>query len=403
MLGLFSFVTPIPFFDLGRQYRGLRADLLDGLEAVCERQLFVLGPHVEAFEADIQERFGVAHAFGTSSGTDAELLILLSLGVGPGDAVVTTPYTFFATAGSIARLGARPVFVDVDPATLNLSPPALEEFFSCRCAPTADGLVTDRGLRVRAVIPVHLFGLCADLDPIQASCDRHGVALVEDAAQALGSAYPSARGVRLAGSVGRAGFYSFYPTKNLGAFGDAGMAVTSDEALAERLRVFRNHGMEPRYVHHVLGGNFRMDALQAEVLGRKLPHLAGWCERRWAIAQRYREILQPLEGDGLTLPAEPYRGSVGSAGHTYHQYVLRTSRRDPLRAYLREQGIGTEVYYPRALHQQPCFASLGYLLGEFPVAERAAAECLALPIYPELSDAEVDRVGESVRAFFTTI
>jgi dTDP-4-amino-4,6-dideoxygalactose transaminase len=398
-----SEVTQIPFFDLRRQFARLRSDLLAELTAVCDEQSFILGPWVQAFENQVKAVTGTSHAFGVSSGTDAELLILMSLGVGPGEAVITTPFSFFSTAGCIARVGARPIFVDIDPQTLNLSADALENFLACRCILTSRGLMTDGGMRVRAVIPVHLFGLCGDLDRSRDLCDRHGIALIEDAAQAIGAVYPARSGPRLAGSVGDAGFFSFYPTKNLGGFGDAGLAVTSDDELAARLRIGRNHGMEPRYYHHMIGGNFRMDALQAAVLGRKLGDLEGWSTRRWQIAQRYRDVLAPVEGRFLQLPAEPYRDRLGACGHTYHQFVIRSPKRDALRAFLTERGIGTEIYYPVALHQQPCFISLGYQSGELPVAEQAAREVLALPIFPELTEEEVECIARTVRSFFSDL
>lgn len=398
-----SEVTQIPFFDLRRQFARLRADLLAELTAVCDEQSFVLGPRVQAFENQVKAVTGATHAFGVSSGTDAELLILMSLGVGPGEAVITSPFSFFSTAGCIARVGARPIFVDIDLQTLNLSADALEDFLACRCIPTSRGLMTDGGMRVRAVIPIHLFGLCADLDRLRDLCDRYGIALIEDAAQAIGAVYPARSGPRRAGSVGDAGFFSFYPTKNLGGFGDAGLAVTSDGELAAKLRIGRNHGMEPRYYHPIVGGNFRMDALQAAVLSRKLRDLEGWSTRRWQIAQHYRDVLAPIEGRFLQLPAEPYRDSLGPCGHTYHQFVIRSPKRDALRAFLTERGIGTEIYYPVALHQQPCFISLGYQSGELPVAEQAAREVLALPIFPELTEEEVECVARTVRSFFSDL
>jgi dTDP-4-amino-4,6-dideoxygalactose transaminase len=398
-----SQVTQIPFFDLRRQFARLRSDLLAELTAVCDEQSFVLGPWVQTFEKQVKAVTGTLHAFGVSSGTDAELLILMSLGVGPGEAVITTPFSFFSTAACIARVGAQPIFVNIDPQTLNLSADALENFLACRCIQTSRGLMTDGGMRVRAVIPVHLFGLCADLDRLRDLCDRHGIALIEDAAQAIGAVYPGRSGRRLAGSVGEAGFFSFYPTKNLGGFGDAGLAVTSNEELAGKLRTGRNHGMEPRYRHAMIGGNFRMDALQAAVLSRKLRELEGWSTRRWLIAQRYREVLAPVEGRFLQLPAEPYEGILRTCGHTYHQFVVRSPNRDALRAFLTERGIGTEIYYPVALHQQPCFTSLGYQSGALPVAEQVAREVLALPIFPELTEEEVECVAQAVRSFFSNL
>jgi dTDP-4-amino-4,6-dideoxygalactose transaminase len=389
-------VTKVPFFDLHRQFRGLQAEIIDDLAEVCESQAFILGPQVVEFENRIAALAGTKFGIGTSSGTDAELLILMALGVGPGDAVITTPFTFFATAGSIVRIGAKPIFVDINPATFNLSVSKLEKFLANNCVTTDSGTVTHDGLRIRAVVPVHLFGLCCDLPELRRVCDRRRLMLVEDAAQALGASYPEGETLKRAGSAGVAGFFSFYPTKNLGAFGDAGMVVTDDAQLAAKMRALRNHGMEPRYYHHLVGGAFRMDTLQATILLRKLGHLEKWSRRRWELAQRYHRELSDLE---IILPVEPH--GCGWEGHIYHQFVIRTPERDQLRAFLAEQGIGTEIYYPLALHQQPCFESLAYHEGDLPAAEQVAKECLALPIFPELTDEEqalvILRIGEFFR------
>jgi dTDP-4-amino-4,6-dideoxygalactose transaminase len=392
-------VTKVPFFDLRRQYLPLREDILSGIAALCDQQNFILGAQVEELEQRIAALAGTAYAIGTSSGTDAQLVTLMSLGIGPGDAVLTTPFTFFSTAGCISRVGATPIFIDIDPNTFALSPERLEEFLVQRCVSTATGVKTSDGKRVRAVIPVHLFGLCGDMHSIMEIAGRWNLPVIEDAAQAIGAKYPSPDGGRSAGGVGLAGFFSFYPTKNLGAFGDAGMVVTNDPRLAQNLRTMRDHGMEPRYYHHQIGGNFRLDALQAVVLLRKLPHLSSWSRRRWEIAQKYREAVADLSPD-FRLPIEPYRESCGPAGHIFHQFVIRTKHRDALRANLQEIGIGTEIYYPLALHQQDCFRHLGYRKGEFPEAEHAAEECLALPIFPELTQEEIDLVTEGIHTFF---
>jgi dTDP-4-amino-4,6-dideoxygalactose transaminase len=390
-------VIKIPFFDLHRQFEMLRGEILADLAQVCESQAFILGPKVAEFEERIAGLTGARFGIGTSSGTDAQLLILMALGIGPGDAVITTPFTFFATASTVARVGAKPLFVDIDPATLNLSVPKLEEYLKKECLATGSGTRTRDGRNVRAVIPVHLFGLCSDLVGLRRVCDEWKLTLIEDAAQALGALFPDGDHQVSAGSVGAAGFFSFYPTKNLGAFGDAGLVVTSDPDLAKKLQIMRNHGMEPKYYHEVIGGNFRMDALQAAVLLRKLSHLENWSKRRWSIAQRYHS---GLAGLGIGLPTEPYQESCGWRGHIYHQFVLRTSRREPLRAALNEDGIGTEIYYPLPLHEQRCFQDLGYHTGDFPVAEQTAKECLALPIFPELTDEEQARVILRIREFF---
>ena len=392
-------MTKIPFFDLHRQFQTLRAEILADLAQVCESQAFILGPKVAELEERIAGFSGARFGIGTSSGTDAQLLILMALGIGPGDAVITTPFTFFATAGTVVRVGAKPLFVDIDPATLNLSVPKLEEFLKIECVTTESGVRTREGLNVRAVIPVHLFGLCSDLAGLRRVCDEWKLTLIEDAAQALGALFPDGDHHVHAGSVGAAGFFSFYPTKNLGAFGDAGLVVTSDPDLAKKLQILRNHGMEPKYYHEVVGGNFRMDALQAAVLLRKLSHLENWSKRRWSIAQRYHS---GLKGLGIGLPMEPYHESCGWRGHIYHQFVIRTAQRDQLRAALNEQGIGTEIYYPLPLHEQRCFQNLGYRTGDFPVVEQTAKECLALPIFPELTDEEQALVILRIREFFAS-
>ena len=387
-------MTKIPFFDLQRQFQALRTEILEDLAQVCESQAFILGPKVAELEERIAAFSGTKFGIGTSSGTDAQLLILMALGIGPGDAVITTPFTFFATASTIVRVGAKPLFVDIDPATLNVSVPELEEFLKTECVAGESGVRTRGGLNVRAIIPVHLFGLCSDLAGLRRLCDQWKLTLIEDAAQALGALFPDGDRQLKAGSVGAAGFFSFYPTKNLGAFGDAGLVVTSDPDLAKKLQIIRNHGMDPKYHHQVVGGNFRMDALQAAVLLRKFGHLESWSKRRWSIAQRYQS---ELKGLGTGLPVEPYHEACGWRGHIYHQFVIRTPQRDQLRTALNEQGIGTEIYYPLPLHEQRCFQNLGYQTGDFPVAEQTAKECLALPIFPELTDDEQALVILTIR------
>jgi dTDP-4-amino-4,6-dideoxygalactose transaminase len=369
----------VPLLDLQAQYAPLREEILAAIARVADSQQFILGPEVERLEADLARLIGVEHAIGVSSGTDALLLALMTLGVKAGDEVVTTAYSFFATAGVVARLGAVPVFVDVDPTTYNIDPTRLA------------GAVTPR---TRAILPVHLFGLSADMDPILDEASRSGVPVVEDAAQAIGASYKS----RPVGTFGAFGCFSFYPTKNLGAFGDAGLLVTNDRALAARARQLRVHGSQGRYEHVDVGGNFRMDALQAAVLGVKAPHLAAWTEARRLNASRYTRMFHEagLAGD-IVLPIEPqgYR-------HTFNQFVVRLPARDAARARLAERGIGSEVYYPIPFHRQPCFANLGYKVGDFPHAERAAAETLAIPVYGELTLAQqravVDAIVEHVRS-----
>jgi dTDP-4-amino-4,6-dideoxygalactose transaminase len=390
-------VTKIPFFDLKRQFGPLREEILSELAHLCDSQVFVLGPKVDALEHEIALLCGVDHAVGVSSGTDAELLILMALGIGQGDVIITTPFTFFATAGCVARLGAKPVFIDIDPKTFNMAPDQLAEFLATECFEDEIGLKTHEGLRVRAVIPVHLYGLACAMDELREICGRYRVPIIEDAAQAIGAEYSSRSGPQKVGSMGDYSFLSFYPTKNLGAFGDAGMVVTPHSETSQRMKILRNHGMEPRYYHRYVGGNFRMDALQAAILLKKLPYLNAWSQRRWEIAQLYKRSLAPLQ-PVLELPFEPFADELGSRGHIYHQFVVRTCRRDELRDYLSSVGIGTEIYYPIALHQQECFSDL--TAKPYPEAERAANEVLALPIFPELTDEEALMVAEAIRRFF---
>lgn len=394
----------VPLLDLSEQYRALAEPLRSEIEKILASQEFILGPRVRAFEAAMASYCGSPHAIGVSSGTDALLAILMALGIGPGDAVVTTAYTFFATAGCIARVGATPVFVDIDPVTYHLSPTALETFFEQHCRRQSDGTMqTAGGLTIRAIVPVHLFGLCCEMDAIMQIAERLGLQIIEDAAQAIGAEYPSANGSTQAGTMGETGYFSFYPSKNLGAAGDAGLIVCREEGLAGRIRVCRQHGMEPRYIHHFIGGNFRLDEIQAAVLNVKLPHLNDWSAARRKVADIYREEFGRRNlTEHLTLPAEPYRAAGLTNHHIYHQYVIRTARRDALRAHLTERGIGNAIYYPLGLHEQQCFAYLGYHEGDLPETERAARESLALPIYPEISrDAQVtvaDVIGEFFEA-----
>ncbi|HEU4620402.1 MAG TPA: DegT/DnrJ/EryC1/StrS family aminotransferase [Gammaproteobacteria bacterium] len=384
----------VPLLDLTLQYAPLRDEIEQAMREVCDAQQFVLGPRVASLERQIAAYSHAAHGLGVSSGTDALLLALMALDIGPGDEVVTTPYTFFATAGVVARVGARPVFCDIDERTFNLDPGAVSRFIDERCTETDDGLV-DRGTgaRVKALMPVHLYGQTADLDRLMRIAERYGLAVVEDAAQAIGADSPS--GAR-AGSVGAVGCFSFFPTKNLGAFGDAGACVTSDAELAERLRILRVHGGEPKYYHSVIGGNFRLDELQAAVLIVKLAHLDAWTEARRANAADYTRRLEAAGLLGLVVP--PYVEPGGR--HIFNQYVIRAERRDELRAYLQTAGVGTEIYYPVPLHEQQCFAYLGYAADDLPHAHRAAQETLALPVYPELTAEQREHVVDSIARFY---
>ena len=363
----------VPLLDLHAQYVPLRAEILAAIERVCDSQRFIMGPEITAFEEEMARMLGVRHAVSVSSGTDALLLALMALDIRAGDEVVTSTYSFFATAGAIARLGAKPVLVDIDETTFNLDP----ERVAAALTP-----------RTKAIIPVHLFGLSADMDPILDVAARAYIPVVEDAAQAIGASYKS----RLLGGLGAAGCFSFFPSKNLGAFGDAGLFVTNDDALAKQARLLRTHGMEPRYYHQAVGANFRMDALQAAILRVKAPHLAEWTSRRRANAARYRTLFRDAGLlDKVTLPNEP-----PDRWHIFNQFAIRTTDRDGLKAHLDERGIGTEIYYPVPFHLQPCFAGLGHARGDFPRAERAAAESLALPIYGELIPAQQEAVVSAI-------
>lgn len=392
----------VPLLDLSEQYRALAEPLRAEIDEILASQEFILGRRVHAFETAIAEYCGVPHAIGMSSGTDALLAILMTLGIGAGDAVITSAYTFFATAGCIARVGATPIFVDIDSGTYNISPAALELFLEEHCTRRDDGKLTDSAGRiVRAIVPVHLFGLCCDMDPIMRMADRYQLAVIEDAAQAIGAEYPARSGTRKAGTIGQSGYFSFYPSKNLGAAGDAGLVICHDDSFAEQLRVCRQHGMEPRYFHLFIGGNFRLDEIQAAVLNVKLPHLEGWSAARRRVADVYREEFVHrglLEHVGL--PAEPYRREGVTNHHIYHQYVIRTASRDALREHLTRREIGSAIYYPLGLHQQQCFNYLGYHEGDLPQTERAARETLALPIYPELGREAQVSVVEAIEEFF---
>lgn len=392
----------VPLLDLSEQYRTLAGPIRVQLDEVLASQQFILGPKVAAFEEAIRSYCGSPNAIGVSSGTDALLAILMAMEIGPGDAVITSAYSFFATAGCIARVGATPLFIDIDPETYNISTAALERYLAESCRRGEDGFLrAPQGKILRAIVPVHLYGLCCEMDAIHRISERFQLEVIEDAAQAIGAEYPFGGGTAKAGAMGEIGYFSFYPSKNLGAAGDAGMVICRDDAFAERLRACRQHGMEPRYYHHFIGGNFRLDEMQAAILGAKLPFLDGWSAARRAVADVYREEFQRL---GLTsklaLPVEPYRDRGLTNHHIYHQYIIRTSRRDALREHLARKEIGTAIYYPLGLHEQKCFAYLSHRAGDFPETERAARETLALPIYPELSRDAQRYVAESIAEFF---
>ncbi len=386
----------VPLLDLKAQYAAIKDELEPRVLDVFSNGGFILGPEVEGLENELAAYLGCRRAVGVSSGSDALIVSLMALGIEPGDAVLTTPFTFFATAGAISRLGARPVFCDIEEASFNLDPGRLQEILS--------GNAKKRyPLKVKAVIPVHLYGQCADMSRILEASRRHGVSVVEDAAQAVGSEYPAPGGIRKAGSMGDLGILSFYPTKNLGGAGDGGMVLTDDPELADRIRALRTHGERRRYFYEFIGGNFRLDALQAAVLRVKLRHLEAWQQKRRGNASRYDRNFQEtgLEAEGLiTAPKALYKDSGITHFHTYHQYVVRAGRRDELIAFLRERQIGTSVFYPLPLHLQKCFEYLGYKKGDLPVSEKAAGEVLALPIYPELSPDQVDWVTASIADFY---
>ncbi len=369
-------MAKVPLLDLQAQYRPLREDILAAMTRVADSQRFIMGPEIDSLERELTALLGVKHAISVSSGTDALLLALMALGIGPGDEVVTTTYSFFATAGSVARVGARPVLVDIDPFTFNID------------TAQAVAAITPR---TKAIMPVHLFGLSADLDPLMAAANGAGIPVIEDAAQAIGSTYKT----KPVGAIGAFGCFSFFPSKNLGAFGDAGLVTTNDDALAKKARLLRTHGMEPKYYHHLVGANFRMDALQAAILRVKAPHLAAWTDGRRANAARYLSLFRAAGLDGaLTLPVEP-----PDRRHIFNQFVIRTPERDALKAHLDAQGIGNEIYYPVPFHLQPCFTDLGYRRGDFPHAERAALESLAIPIYGELTQDQQEQVVSTIAAF----
>ena len=392
----------VPMLDLREQYRALAEPIQAAIDAVLESQRFILGSQVDGFEKAIRAYCDAPYAVGVSSGTDALLAILMALGIGHGDAVITTPYTFFTTAGSIARVGAKPLFVDIDPQTYDISPGAIQEYIEKSCKAGSNGdLKTRSGEKVRAIIPVHLFGLCCEMEAIHQISEHYQLEVIEDAAQAIGAEYPFGERTAKAGAMGEAGFFSFYPSKNLGAAGDAGMIICRDAGLAKKLRILRNQGMEPRYYHHVIGGNFRLDEIQAAILAVKLPHLDSWSAARRAVADFYRaEFARAGLTKKIILPAEPYRDRGLMNHHIYHQYVIRTPTREALRDHLTQREIETAIYYPIGLHEQKALSYLGYKKGDFPETERAARETLALPIYPEISREAQGHVVDSIAEFF---
>ncbi len=369
--------TGVPLLDLKAQYRSIRDEVREAIDKVLESQYFILGPEVVALEEEIAEYCQCSHAVGVSSGTDALLIALMAIDIRPGDEVITTPYTFFATAGAIHRLGAKPVFVDIDPVSYNIDPNLIE------------AAITDK---TRAVIPVHLYGQCAEMDAVLEIAAGRNLAVIEDAAQAIGSEYKGRR----AGSFGAVGCFSFFPSKNLGGVGDGGIATCNDPELAEKMKILRTHGSKPKYYHKIVGGNFRLDAINAAALRVKLKHLDDWTALRQQNASDYDRHFEEagLAGDKIKLP------EVGQSRHIFNQYVIRTERRDELRKFMQDNRIGSEVYYPVPLHLQECFADMGYKPGDLEHSEAAAEETLALPIYPELTMEQKEFVVETIGNFF---
>ena len=391
----------VPLLDLGPQTRLLRTEIIEAVTRVIDSTRYILGPEVLSFEKKVAAYCQAAFGVGVSSGTDALIMSLMAMDIGPGDKVITTPYTFFATMGAVLRVGATPVFVDIEEESFNMDPDALR-----------DALKREQGAnsRVRAILPVHLFGQCADMGRIVAIGDEYGVPIVEDAAQAIGACCPVQDGQgriswKKAGSIGRTGCFSFFPSKNLGGIGDGGLVTTSDEKLVDVLRSCRNHGASPKYYHPRVGGNFRLDPIQAVVLEIKLRHLDGWHEKRRQNSMIYRKLFieKGLAETTVRLPVEKYAHMAGAEGQTHHiynQFVIRVPERDALQSYLLEHGVGCEVYYPRCLHQQECVSA--YNDQTFPVAEKAARESLALPIYPDLTREQLDFVVETIASFYTS-
>jgi dTDP-4-amino-4,6-dideoxygalactose transaminase len=388
----------VPLFDLSRFDPQVDAGMEKAVLRVLRHRNYILGSEVTALEKEIETFLGGGHAIGVSSGTDALLALLLARGIAAGDAVITTPYTFFATASCIHRVGAEILFCDIEPATFLMSPKSLRQVTSQLTQDSDGSFRTAKGNRLRAIMPIHLFGTCCEMESINAIAADYGVPVIEDAAQVLGTDYPGTHGSIKAGRIGEMSYFSFYPSKNLGAAGDAGMAVCRDADFAEKVRCIRNHGMEERYFHRMVGGNFRLDGIQAAVLRAKLPFLDGWNAARRANASLYREAFTKAGLlDQITLPVEPYASSGLRDHHIYHQYVIRLPKRDQVQAFLTTQKIGSAIYYPLPLHLQECFSYLGHQLGDFPESERAAQESLALPIFPGLRGEEINEVVEGIR------
>jgi len=375
----------VPLLDLKAHHEPMHKEIMAAIEQTFRSQAFILGPEVGKLEERVASYCQTQFAIGVSSGTDALLIALMAIGVGPGDEVITTPYSFFATAGAVARLGAKPVLVDIDPETYNIDPTKIGEAITSK---------------TKAMIPVHLYGQCSDMAPVLDLAQRHNLKVIEDAAQAIGAEYHDGR---RAGSMGTIGCLSFFPSKNLGALGDGGMVVTNDQELAERMKVLRVHGGKPKYYHKMIGGNFRLDTIQAAVLNVKLNYLDNWTQQRQENARRYEVLFQQsglVQKGKVRLPAPVYRDSGSKHYHIYNQFVLRVEKRDELMASLKGKGIGTEIYYPVPFHLQECFRYLGHKEGDFSESERAAKETVAIPIYPELTAGQQTEVVEAIVAYY---
>jgi len=374
----------IPLLDLKAQYAAIKDEVKKAIDEVLESQVFILGPKVEELEKNIAAYSQTKYAVGVSSGTDALLVSLMALGIGPGDEVITTPFTFFATAGVISRLCARPVFVDIDPITFNIDPAKIERAIT---------------KKTRAIIPIHLFGQCADMDPILEIAKKHNLYVIEDAAQSIGAEYKG----RKAGTIGDLGIFSFFPSKNLGGIGDGGMVVMNDKGLYEKVKMLRVHGMDPKYYHRTVGGNFRLDAIQAAALNVKLKYLDRWSQGRRDNARDYDQKFKAagLVKKGLIeTPKAVYKDGGDKNYHIYNQYTIRAKDRDRLAAFLGEKAIGMDIYYPVPLHLQECFRNLGYKKGDLPVAEEAASSVLSLPVYPELTAEQKNYIVEKIAGFY---
>jgi len=374
----------VKLLDLKAQYATIKPEIQKAVDEVFESQYFILGPKVEKLEQKIADYSESAYAVGVSSGTDALLISLMALEIEPDDEIITTPFTFFSTAGVISRLNAIPKFVDIDPVTYNMDPSKIE-------------LAITR--RTKAIIPVHLFGQCADMDPILQTASNHHIPVIEDAAQSIGAQYKHKK----AGSMGTFGIFSFFPSKNLGGAGDGGMVVTQDSSLYDKLKILRVHGSRPKYFHKIVGGNFRLDALQAAVLLVKFKYLDSWSEQRRKNASYYNKLFSEsglIEKGFIETPAEVYKDTGDKNHHIYNQHTIRAQSRDELQKHLKEQGIGTAIYYPVPLHLQECYKDLGYLKGDFPEAEKAAESVLSLPIYPELTYSQQEYIAEKTTEFY---